>query len=106
MKAAASGGLVVDGSVRDLKGLSQIPMPAYFRQAHPTAISQVMISGINVPVRIGGVTVMPGDLVVGDREGKRRRACVKCIGDASLRHHQAGPDSKATSRRGQCRLDL
>ena len=28
-----------------------------------------MISGINVPVRIGGVTVMPGDLVVGDREG-------------------------------------
>ena len=69
MKATNSGGLVVDGSVRDLEGLSQIPMPAYFRHAHPTAISQVMISGINVPVRIGGVTVMPGDLVVGDREG-------------------------------------
>lgn len=69
MKATRSGGLVVDGSVRDLEGLSQIPMPAYFRHAHPTAISQVMISGINVPVRIGGVTVMPGDLVVGDREG-------------------------------------
>jgi len=28
-----------------------------------------MLTGINVPVRIGGVTVMPGDLVVGDREG-------------------------------------
>ena len=27
------------------------------------------MTGINVPVRIGGVTVMPGDLVVGDREG-------------------------------------
>ncbi len=69
MQATHAGGLVVDGSVRDLEGLSQIPMPAYFRHAHPTAISQVMISGINVPVRIGGVTVMPGDLVVGDREG-------------------------------------
>jgi len=28
-----------------------------------------MLTGINIPVRIGGVTVMPGDLVVGDREG-------------------------------------
>jgi len=28
-----------------------------------------MLTGINVPVRIGGTTVMPGDLVVGDREG-------------------------------------
>ncbi|MBA2356115.1 MAG: dimethylmenaquinone methyltransferase [Acidobacteria bacterium] len=68
-KATRGGGLVVDGSVRDLEGLSQIPMPAYFRHAHPTAISNVMISGVNIPVRIGGVTVLPGDLVVGDREG-------------------------------------
>ena len=68
-KATNGGGLVVDGSVRDLEGLSQIPMPAYFRHAHPTAISNVMITGVNIPVRIGGVTVMPGDLVVGDREG-------------------------------------
>jgi regulator of RNase E activity RraA len=28
-----------------------------------------MLTGINVPVRIGGVTVMPGDLVLGDPEG-------------------------------------
>ena len=35
----------------------------------PTPIGDVMLTGINVPVRIGGVTVMPGDLVVGDREG-------------------------------------
>src|SRR5262249_8327394 len=35
----------------------------------PTPIDNVMLTGINVPVRIGGATVMPGDLVVGDREG-------------------------------------
>jgi hypothetical protein len=34
------------------EGLSLIPMPAYFRHAHPAAISQVMLSGINAPVRI------------------------------------------------------
>ena len=69
MKATKGGGLVVDGSVRDLDGLAEIDMPAYFRAADPTPIDNVMLTGINVPVRIGGVTVMPGDLVFGDREG-------------------------------------
>jgi 4-hydroxy-4-methyl-2-oxoglutarate aldolase len=69
MKATNGGGLVVDGSIRDLDGLSEIDMPAYFRSADPTPIGNVMLTGINVPIRIGGVTVMPGDLVFGDREG-------------------------------------
>lgn len=69
MKATNSGGLVVDGSIRDLDGIAKIDMPAYFRSADPTPIGNVMLTGINVPIRIGGVTVMPGDLVVGDREG-------------------------------------
>jgi 4-hydroxy-4-methyl-2-oxoglutarate aldolase len=69
MKATDSGGLVVDGSIRDLNGISEINMPAYFRAVDPTPIGNVMLTGINVPIRIGNVTVMPGDLVVGDREG-------------------------------------
>lgn len=68
-QATHGGGLVVDGSVRDLDGISEIEMPAYFRAVDPTPIGNVMLTGINVPVRIGEVTVMPGDLVVGDREG-------------------------------------
>jgi 4-hydroxy-4-methyl-2-oxoglutarate aldolase len=69
MKASHGGGLVVDGSIRDLDGIAMIDMPAYFRSADPTPIGNVMLTGVNVPIRIGGVTVMPGDLVVGDREG-------------------------------------
>jgi len=68
-QATHGGGLVVDGSVRDLNGLSEIEMPAYFRAVDPTPIGNVMLTGINVPIRVGDVTVMPGDLVVGDREG-------------------------------------
>jgi regulator of RNase E activity RraA len=68
-QATHGGGLVVDGSIRDLDGISEIDMPAYFRAVDPTPIGNVMLTGINVPVRIGDVTVMPGDLVVGDREG-------------------------------------
>ncbi len=71
MKATKAGGLVVDGAIRDLEGIQSIPMPAYFRSANPTALTTqtAMLAAYNVPVRIGNVTVMPGDLVMGDKEG-------------------------------------
>ena len=69
MKATKGAGLVVDGAIRDLEGIAEMDMPAYFRHAHPSPIGNVIISGINIPVRIGKATVMPGDLVFGDREG-------------------------------------
>ena len=69
MRATKGGGLVVDGAIRDLEGISRMDMPAYFRGAHPSAIGNVTLSGINIPVRIGKATVMPGDLVFGDAEG-------------------------------------
>src|SRR5579864_1482343 len=51
MKATNDGGLVVDGSIRDLDGIVKIDMPAYFRSADPTPIGNVMLTGINVPIR-------------------------------------------------------
>ena len=69
MKATKGGGLVVDGAIRDLEGIAEMDMPCYYRSVHPSAIGGVTLAGVNVPVRIGNVTVMPGDLVVGDREG-------------------------------------
>jgi 4-hydroxy-4-methyl-2-oxoglutarate aldolase len=69
MKTTKNGGMVIDGAVRDLEGIAEMPMPAYVRTVHPSAISGATLSGINVPIRIGNVTVMPGDVVVGDREG-------------------------------------
>ncbi|MCC6859220.1 MAG: dimethylmenaquinone methyltransferase [Bryobacterales bacterium] len=69
MRATKGAGLVVDGAIRDLEGIANMDMPAYFRHAHPTAIANVTLTGINIPIRVGNATVMPGDLVVGDREG-------------------------------------
>ena len=67
--ATKNAGMVVDGAIRDLEGIFGIDMPAYFRHVHPTAIRDVMLTGYNVPVRIGNATVMPGDVAFGDREG-------------------------------------
>lgn len=63
------GGMVVDGSIRDLEGIATMDMAAYFRGVHPTPIQNVMLTGFNVPVRIGNTTVLPGDIAFGDREG-------------------------------------
>ena len=67
--AATGQGFVIDGAIRDLDGVHPLDIPVYVRGFHVSPIGDVMLTGINVPVRIGTTTVMPGDLVVGDREG-------------------------------------
>ena len=67
--ATKGGGVVVDGGIRDLEGIAPIDMPVYYRHAHPSAIGGVMLTGYNIPVRIGDATVVPGDVVFGDRTG-------------------------------------
>ena len=69
MRATKGAGLVVDGAMRDLEGIQEMDMPAYYRSMHPSAISGASVAAINVPIRIGNVTVMPGDVVIGDPEG-------------------------------------
>jgi len=44
-------------------------LAGYYRAAVPPAYHDLMVTGINIPIRIGGVTVMPGDVVFGDPEG-------------------------------------
>jgi 4-hydroxy-4-methyl-2-oxoglutarate aldolase len=68
--AKSHTGLVVDGSVRDVSGISEIKgFRCYVRGVDPSALADVTLMGINVPIRVGHVTVIPGDIVVSDPEG-------------------------------------
>ncbi len=63
-------GLIVDGAVRDETGISQIEgMRVFVRGVDPSVLRDVTLMGINVPIRIGHVTVMPGDVALSDPEG-------------------------------------
>jgi regulator of RNase E activity RraA len=63
-------GMVIDGGIRDTQRLYQIPDFAIFvRGLDPSAIADVTLLGINVPIRIGEATVLPGDVVLGTRSG-------------------------------------
>lgn len=68
--AKSHNGLIVNGAVRDVTGIQQIPgFQVYTRGLDPSALENVMLMGINVPIRIGDATVMPGDVAIGDPEG-------------------------------------
>jgi regulator of RNase E activity RraA len=62
-------GLVVDGALFYLNRIQKTGMPAYYRGTHPGSLTNVMLTGVNVPIRIGDAIVMPGDIVLGDRDG-------------------------------------
>lgn len=66
---ATRTGAVVDGTVRDIEGLFEMPTQVYYREGHPAAVEGVMVIGINIPVKVGEAIVMPGDVVLGDRTG-------------------------------------
>ena len=63
-------GAVIDGGIRDYQGLVELSDVNFFvRGVDPTAIADVTLAGINIPIRIGGATVLPGDVVLGTPTG-------------------------------------
>lgn len=69
--ANSGKGVVHDAAVRDIDGIQEIPgFVSFVRGFHPTYASPtIMLLGVNCPVRIGQVTVMPGDVVLGKHDG-------------------------------------
>ena len=68
--AKTGTGMVIDGGIRDLQRLYEIEgFSIYVRGVDPTAIADVTLTGINVPIRLGEATCLPGDVVLGTREG-------------------------------------
>ena len=62
-------GLVVDGAIRDVAEIRERDFPVYARGANHRGPYKNGPGEINVPVCIGGMTVQPGDIIVGDQDG-------------------------------------
>jgi len=63
------GGFVIDGAIRDTAEIGAGSLPVYARGICARGPRKEGPGEINVPVTIGGVTVNPGDIVVGDEDG-------------------------------------
>lgn len=68
--AKSHRGVVFYGSVRDVEGLEDIKgFNGWIKGSDPSYIQQMMLTGINVPIRIGRATVLPGDVVLAKKTG-------------------------------------
>lgn len=68
-KARDLGGLVIDGCVRDADLLEEIGFPVFARGLAIQGTTKEEGGSINAAITMGGVTIAPGDLIVGDRDG-------------------------------------
>jgi regulator of RNase E activity RraA len=84
--AAKLGGIIVDGAIRDVEGITRLGMPAFSRSVCPGSCDKDGPGEINVPISCGGTVVCPGDIVVGDADGiavvprERAAAVVELVG--------------------------
>jgi 4-hydroxy-4-methyl-2-oxoglutarate aldolase len=63
-------GVIFYGSARDMEGLDSIRgFNSWTKGNDPSYIQQMMLTGINIPIRIGRATVLPGDAVLAKKYG-------------------------------------
>jgi len=67
--AAKLGGIIVDGAIRDVEGLTVLGFPAFSRTVCAGGCDKDGPGEINVPISCGGTVVSPGDIIVGDADG-------------------------------------
>lgn len=61
--------VVIDGCVRDAEAIRELGFPMYAAGLNPNGPTKFVPGRLNHPISIAGVTVNPGDLVVGDGDG-------------------------------------
>ncbi|UKJ74168.1 RraA family protein [Azospirillum brasilense] len=68
-KSRGLGGLVIDGSVRDLQEIRTIGFPVFAKGSVPRGPHKAFGGKMDVPAGVGGMVVNPGDLIIGDDDG-------------------------------------
>lgn len=68
--ANSGNGVILNGAARDVPGLEEIKgFNAFVRDFHPSFMEEMLLMGLNTPIRIGNAIVMPGDLVIAAKIG-------------------------------------
>jgi regulator of RNase E activity RraA/2-keto-4-pentenoate hydratase/2-oxohepta-3-ene-1,7-dioic acid hydratase in catechol pathway len=65
-----AAGIVTDGAIRDSAAIARLEIPAYHAAVHPAVLGRRHVPWeTQVAVACAGVTIQPGDIVVGDADG-------------------------------------
>jgi regulator of RNase E activity RraA len=65
-----AAGIVTDGAIRDSQALHAMDLPVYYGATHPAVLGRRHVPWeVNATIACAGVTVVPGDIIVGDGDG-------------------------------------
>ena len=65
-----AAGIVTDGAIRDSQALHAMDLPVYYGATHPAVLGRRHVPWeVNTTIACAGVTVTPGDIIVGDGDG-------------------------------------
>ena len=68
-KQLGIAGVILDAAVRDSEEIVEMGYPVYSVGTNPNGPTKFVPGRINHPVSVGGVTINPGDLLIGDADG-------------------------------------
>lgn len=69
LKARGAAGVVTDGAIRDAEAVVEVGLPVFAAATSAApAIAGLSFAGTGAAIGCAGVTVVPGDVIVGDRE--------------------------------------
>ena len=70
LKQRGGTGFITDGSLRDTPAVAEIGVPIYHQSSHAATLGRLHTPLDHmIPIACAGVTVFPGDILVGDGEG-------------------------------------
>ncbi|QKV55820.1 RraA family protein [Comamonas antarctica] len=68
-KQLGIAGVVIDGAARDSLEIDEMDYPVFCAGTNPNGPTKLVPGRIGHPVSVGGVTVYPGDFIIGDSDG-------------------------------------
>lgn len=97
-KVLGLAGFVIDGVIRDLRGVKALEFPVFCKGTTIAAGGKVGVGAINVPISCGGVHVSPGDIIVGDADGIVVVPTAQAFDIVAWAQHKEQQDRERTSQ--------
>lgn len=101
-------GLVIDGAVRDSRAIIEMGFPVFCRGVCIKGTDKVNLGRVDEPIVCGGVTVRPGDVIVGDADGVTvvPQELVVDAYEASAKRERTESDFRSAIGHGASPIDL
>jgi regulator of RNase E activity RraA len=86
--------VVIDGAVRDSEAIRELGFPVFAAGLNPNGPTKSVPGRLNHPISIGGVTVNPGDLIIGDADGVTVIECEKAAAMLPMAEQKVAAEKK------------